>query len=299
VTAASHGSIRSAAEALLVRQSTLSRAIRQLEHSIGIAVFQRSSGGVHATECGRRFLLVAESILEQIDSLALSARMGGRGEAGRLAIGFYTSLTTGHLRATLTDYARRFPRIEIGMLESSRSSLQASLPNGIVDIAIVTGERGFIGTGSMLLWSEPVLVALPETHQLAHNAVLQWTDLKNDTLLVGRRDAGPAIQELMITKLPSPEDRPRIVSCDISRESIKSLVGASFGLALMLEASSGAVFEGVVHREIQDGTAPTHMSVVANWLEDNPNPALGSFLGLLRERYPALSALVSDPSPNT
>ncbi len=53
VAAADHGSFRRAAEALLVRQSTLSRCIRQLEHSVRMIVFGRSSGGVEAAPAGR------------------------------------------------------------------------------------------------------------------------------------------------------------------------------------------------------------------------------------------------------
>ena len=56
VAAAEHGSFRRAAEALHLRQSTLSRCIRQLEESIGMAVFERSSGGVRPTAAGRDFL---------------------------------------------------------------------------------------------------------------------------------------------------------------------------------------------------------------------------------------------------
>jgi len=48
IAAADHGSFRRAAEALLLRQSTLSRCIRQLEEAIGVIVFDRSSGGVDA-----------------------------------------------------------------------------------------------------------------------------------------------------------------------------------------------------------------------------------------------------------
>ena len=52
LAAADYGSFRRAAEALLLRQSTLSRCVRQLEESIGMAVFERSSGGVRATQGG-------------------------------------------------------------------------------------------------------------------------------------------------------------------------------------------------------------------------------------------------------
>src|SRR5579863_5387439 len=139
IVAADHGSFRRAAEAMLLRQSTLSRCIRQLEESIGMAVFERSSGGVRATPAGRDFLRVARSILEQLDALLATAHSTGRGEAGRLAIGFYTSLSAGNFRASLMDLRQRFPQIEIEMIEGSRARLVTALRNGVVDIAIVTG----------------------------------------------------------------------------------------------------------------------------------------------------------------
>ena len=56
VAAAEYGSFRQAGEALLLEQSTLSRRIRQLEESIGVTVFERSTGSVRATPVGRDFL---------------------------------------------------------------------------------------------------------------------------------------------------------------------------------------------------------------------------------------------------
>jgi DNA-binding transcriptional LysR family regulator len=61
VISAEYGSFRRAAEALLMRQSTLSRCIRQLEESIGVTVFERSSGGVCATTAGGNLLRTARS----------------------------------------------------------------------------------------------------------------------------------------------------------------------------------------------------------------------------------------------
>jgi DNA-binding transcriptional LysR family regulator len=118
VSAAEHGSFRRAAVALLLRQSTLSRCVRQLEESTGLIVFERFSGGARPTQAGQEFLRNARSILEQVDALAATAHSTGRGEAGRLAIGFYTSLSAGNLRATLADVAQRFPQLEIELTES-------------------------------------------------------------------------------------------------------------------------------------------------------------------------------------
>src|ERR1700736_2089767 len=132
VASAEHGSFRRAAEALLLRQSKLSRCIRQLEERIEMVVFERSSGGVRATQAGRDFLRMARSILEQMDTLMASAHSAGRGEVGRLAIGFYTSLSAGYLRATIIDHAQRFPQIQVRMIERSLAQLTTALRNGAV-----------------------------------------------------------------------------------------------------------------------------------------------------------------------
>jgi DNA-binding transcriptional LysR family regulator len=112
VAAADHGSFRRAAEARLLRQSTLSRSVRQFEERIEMIVFERSSGGVRATQAGRDFLRMVRSILERMGTLVAITHSTGRGEAGRLAIGFYTSLSAGNLGAPLIDYAYPFPRVE-------------------------------------------------------------------------------------------------------------------------------------------------------------------------------------------
>lgn len=287
VAAADHGSFRSAAETLMIQQTTLSRCIRQLELTIGTPVFDRYSGGVRATRFGLSFIRLARSILEQVDSIVASAQTTGRGEFGRLSIGFYTSLSAGGLRAALVEYNQQFPQIEVELVERSRSRLTTALRNGTIDAAIVTGERALLGSRSMSLWSERILAVLPENHKLAGNRPVAWTDLGDEVLLLGRRDPGPVIQEYLNAKLVSHEDRPRIVWHDVSRESIKSLVGASLGIGLTLEASLGAKSDGVVHREIRDGSGPARIGLSVNWLEDNENPALANFLDLLKRRYPS------------
>src|SRR5919109_67325 len=80
VAAADHGSFRQAAEVLSLKQSTLSRVIRQLEETIAVKLFERSSGGVHVTAAGHDFLRTARSILSQMDALLATTRSKGRGE---------------------------------------------------------------------------------------------------------------------------------------------------------------------------------------------------------------------------
>ncbi len=286
VAAADHGSFRRAAEVLLLQQSTLSRCICQLEHSLGMTVFERSSGGVRATTAGRHFLRTARSIVEQMDSLVTSTYHVGRGEAGRLSVGFYTSISAGNLLATLVDFKRRFFQIDVCLKESSRMRLVTALRNGALDIAIATSELPLLGNQGMPLWSERILLALLEGHPLAGKDVVYWTDLRGETVLLSQYDPGRELEDLLMSKLVSPEDRPKIARHDVSRGIIKSLIAAGFGVSLVTESDIGANFSALTYRELRDGTGPSRVGFSAHWRSDNDNPALANFLKLLGERYP-------------
>lgn len=290
IAAADHRSFRQAAEALRVKQSTLSRSISQLEARLGIALFERTSGGVRLTAAGAEILRTSRHLVETADHMAATARAIGRGEAGRLSVGFYTSLSAGNLRASLIEYAARFPDVEIRTCEGARAHLFAGVDAGRLDIAVVTGDPIARGGRVMGLWSERIMVALPEGHRLAGNAIVYWTDLKDETFLFSQRDPGPEIQEILLAKLAAPGERPKMVSHDVSRENIKGLVGAGFGVSLIREASAGAAYTGVVYREARDGNGPSRMNHAAYWQADNDNPALEGFINLLEERYPSLPA---------
>jgi DNA-binding transcriptional LysR family regulator len=286
IAAADYGSFRQAAEVLLLRQSTLSRCIRQLEHSIGVMVFERSKGGVRVTPAGRDFLRTARSILEQMDSLVKSTHDAGRGEAGCLSVGFYTSISAGNLLATLVDFKRRFSQIDVCLKESARTRLVTALRNGTLDIAIVTGARLLPGNQGMPLWSERILLALLEGHPLAGKDPVYWTDLRGETVLLSQYDPGCELEDLLMSKLVSPEDRPKIARHDVSRGIIRALIAAGFGVSLVTESDIGASVSGLTYREIRDGAGPSRVGFSAHWRSDNDNPALANFLKLLGERYP-------------
>jgi DNA-binding transcriptional LysR family regulator len=173
------------------------------------------------------------------------------------------------------------------MIESSRSRLTTALRNGAIDVAIVTGDTPLLDGRIMSLWSDRIVVALPEGHRLADGETVYWTDLKGETFLISRQDPGREIQELLLTKLASPGDRPKAVFRDVSWGNIKSLIGAGFGVSLVTESDVGANFSGLIYRELHDGTGQSWVGYSAHWRVDNDNPALASFLKMLGERYPS------------
>jgi len=287
VAAADHSSFRRAATALNITQPTLSKRIRELEGKLGVLLFQRSPRGAELTPIGEEFVVSARRVLAELEVMEIRAKAGKRGDAGRLEIGFYTSLSSGALRDTVLTFANGHPDVEVNIIEGARACLIPLLDRGAIDIVVVLGEPNHTDYAHMSLWSERIMAVFPKDHPLAARDFVYWTDLKNERFLMSRRDPGPEIQDVLINKLTSPGDRPIVKLVNAEREDVISMVGGNRGISLACDSATGNAGNEVVYREVRDGNGPTRVGYVAYWRRNNDNPALKQMLTLL-QAHPAV-----------
>ncbi len=79
VEVADCGSINRAAEKLFVSQPNLSRAIKELETTVGITIFDRSTKGMFLTPDGDIFIRYAKNILGQLETMEALFKKGQEG----------------------------------------------------------------------------------------------------------------------------------------------------------------------------------------------------------------------------
>src|SRR5260370_30339596 len=251
-----------------------------------MSLFKRSPGGVAVSAFGEEFVRMARAVLEQIDEFGPLALAPSRNET--LRVGFCTSLSAGGLRSSLLDFRRRFPEFKFEMWERRRSRLTTKLVNGALDIIISPGKL-LVQCKSIALWSERVLIALPEDHPLANREMIYWTDLRSETLLMSQYDPYWEFEDLVTSKLILPNDRPKIERHDVSRSILRSLISMKLGLGLMLESDAGVRVPSILFKELRDGIGPPRVDFSAFWQEPIENSALATFLHVLQERYPIFS----------
>ncbi|OWP36720.1 LysR family substrate-binding domain-containing protein, partial [Pseudomonas nitroreducens] len=127
----------------------------------------------------------------------------------------YTSFSAGNLRATLSEFGERHPDVRVRGVERDRDMLLGGIENGLLDIAIMIGEAQYRNLQSRPLWSERVLVALPEDHAFATRERIHWPDLTGERFLLTEQDPGPETRNMLVGKLGMPGYTPEIDMEDV------------------------------------------------------------------------------------
>jgi DNA-binding transcriptional LysR family regulator len=276
------GSFRRAAEAAGVSQPVISDQIAAIENHYGVRLFERRQSGARPSTLGWDYIRSADRILCEFEQMEGQLRSGAAGQHGTLSVGYYKSLANGSLRAAFRSMIRSYPDITVVPVVAGLEDLARVVRTGALDLAVLATEAGGYDDLKLLsLWSDRVMAVLPEHHPLAERDHLFWTDLLSEKFLFSRHDPGPDLADMLMAKLASPGRRPNITIMQVNREDVLNFVGMGAGVSLQCESAIVAGI-GVVFREVREGTMASRVGYSACWREDNNNPALNVFLGILR-----------------
>ncbi|WP_375166906.1 LysR family transcriptional regulator [Bradyrhizobium sp. CCGB20] len=285
VLACSCGSLRRAADVLGVRHSALSRSVIQLEQLVGATLFERSSAGIRPTQAGSSFLSRATAILERIEALVQSAGYGAVTGSSQFSVGLCTSGSTRNLRAILADLGRH--DIEVTAIERSPTDLNGCLRSGVADAIIVPEGPRSIDLESRALWCEGIVVLLAADNTLATREVIYWTDLLNQTILLGTSEHVCSLTKIIEPYLVAQGIGQKVQRHNVSRHVIHGLASAGLGVSFMLASNTKSIGDDLIWRELRDGRGQMQVCFHVHWLRGNENPALKRFLRLLADYYPS------------
>lgn len=178
------GSFTRAAAEEGVAQPSLSQQIVKLEQTLGSKLFDRLGRSVQLTEYGRTLLPQALAILRQVNEARSTLDSLRRGVGGHLSVGCIPTLTPYFLAPRLCDFARRFPDVELRLMEETTPKLVELLQAGKLDLALVGLP---VNSPQMLcseLFREPILVVVGTGHRLAAQDQVKMTDLRGEKMLL-------------------------------------------------------------------------------------------------------------------
>src|ERR1700741_457221 len=110
------GSMTRAAEKLAVSYPVVSKTISELEHTLGVKLFDRSISGVEPTHYGRALLKSGVAVFDEMRKGLQQIEFIKQPDAGELRIGSSIGTDAGLLPAIIERFLQDFPRVVVDVL---------------------------------------------------------------------------------------------------------------------------------------------------------------------------------------
>ncbi|MCW8397346.1 LysR family transcriptional regulator [Legionella sp. PATHC038] len=224
------GSFSKAAELLFTTQSTVSKAIKQLEDELGFPLIERFKKRNVPTKAGeivyhRGLKLIAErdDLLKELDEI--------RGlKQGRLRLGISPVGSSTLFAPLFARYNQLYPGIEVELIEHGSDKLAECLRAGDIDFAgtLLPIPEEF---DCQPIRSEPLVALLASKHPLATKHSVSLSELKEiPFILFG---SGFALHRMIMDASHQIGFEPKIVAQSSQIDFMLELVSAGLGVTFL------------------------------------------------------------------
>jgi DNA-binding transcriptional LysR family regulator len=268
VTIAEHGSVRRAAEELVVTQPAVSATLAALQREVGVDLVCRAGRGIELTEAGRTFERYARLLLGTVDEAVSAARFCVNTNS-LVRLGASTAVADHMLMPRLAQLRDHRPTLQFTLEVGNRTRLWHMLADRSIDVAVCSRPPSTTSFRS--------LASRPNEYVLVARPGVVWAGKVGDaTWLVREEGSGTrAAADEVITRLGiSPS--LMVIS---SNAAIQRSAEAGLGVALLPHE---AVAEAMKHRHLglvrtaaTPLKRPWHVVVRAG---DDPPPSVRQFI---------------------
>lgn len=226
---AHEGHFGRAAERCAISQPALSVQIRDLEESLGFALFERGPRHVRLTALGDAFAKRAGDILRAVADMNDWAETARGGRIERLRLGVIPTIAPYLLPRFISDVTQTYPDIDLHVRETVTPRLIAELLDGRLDAAIVALPTDEPALAEMPLFKEEMVLVRPEKDA---GAPLVSPDALDEMRLL-LLEEGHCFRDQALSFCNISPSRPRDGLDGSSLSTLVQMVGAGIGVTLI------------------------------------------------------------------
>lgn len=165
------GSMTKAAERLFITQPALTAFIRNLEKTLGVALFKREGGRYVPTLIGEKYIIRARQMLALQDEFNLDLALSSKGILGRVRIGMQSRRSPIILAPILRYFNEHYPAIEVIIEEGNADTLLKMLREKRIDFIMFSADNRDTQLDYIDIYPEELLLALPANHPASQGAI--------------------------------------------------------------------------------------------------------------------------------
>lgn len=274
-----HRSFTRAAQDCSVSQPALSQQIAKLEKELGQPLFERQGRSIRLTPAGQVLQTQAEKILQLVEDAR--RQITDDGQTGRICISAIPTIAPYLLPMILKEVGQQFPQASFVVNEDTTEDLLKRCSNGDVDVGLVALPASAKYLTIEPLFSEELLLALPNDHHLATKNRVSVKDIaKEPFILLG--DAHclvDAIEGFCNRKNIQPVSTSRIEQL----ATVQHLVALGHGVSFIPRIAAGEDLGGRIVYRSMSGEKPTRKLALCFNPYRYQSQLLANFIKGLRE----------------
>ncbi len=275
VTLARSDTYHSAAEALFITQSALTKKIYRLESDIGATLFDRNRGGTKLSIVGECLLPEAKRVIASAEKFDQLSNQVAAGQSDYLNVGFGISsfdIAPRHI----SEFKQRFSDVHVTLNDLPSQTQTEQLLSGELHIAYsrLPCESSL---SSITLSSDRLCVAVNRSHSESSLTSI----LTSLPYLALRPERGMGLHQ-QISKVAAKlnwQFTPSQFADDIL--TLLSLVKANIGFIIVPESARSLVDDTI--RFLPIPSTDNHWDIGVIWNPDVINPVKDRFLDMLKE----------------
>jgi DNA-binding transcriptional LysR family regulator len=280
-----------AAARLHIAQPALSQQIQKLEASLGVDLLVREHRRTRLSDAGEAFLVEARRTLTHADLARAVARRAGRGELGRLRVGYVPTASSRLFLGVLAGFRRRCPEVELDVRELTLGLLASPLQDNVVDVAFIArlGEITCLGpdTAYRKLSAEHFVAAVPASHPMASRSAIELSELAEEDFVLLAPDVCEEWHNAILSVCGRAGFTPRV--SHHTREVSTQLLSVAAELGVALVPASAHVLRGDDVAFIPlTGAGPQITSAIL-WRASDNSPVLHRFIRDIEKVRPVQS----------
>lgn len=130
------GGVAKGAESLQVTQPVVTRALKETEDILGLALFERHARGVTPTLFGEAFLATARAVIGQLRSSARHLAALSTADLGSVRVGTHLAGSNLLLPRAIARVKHAHPNLTVVVREATPDALELMLLNGEIDMVV-------------------------------------------------------------------------------------------------------------------------------------------------------------------
>jgi DNA-binding transcriptional LysR family regulator len=228
LTVAEAGSMSKASARLAVSHPVVSKAISDLEHTLGVRLFDRAAHGVEPTAYGQALLKCGVAVFDEMRQGMKQIEFLDDPTSGEVRIGCPDIITAGLLPAIIEQFSRDSPKVRFHVVHANTAVMQfQELRNRNVDLLFgrtplpVADEDLTVET----LFDEPFVLVAGEHSRWARRRSLELRNLLHEPWVLPPYDSVPGTLILEIfraAKLQPPVPQMATLSIQLTTNLIAS-----------------------------------------------------------------------------